>query len=92
MDRKTAISDPFAHIGSGTSLALAYPGLIAGFIPTLALTRVRPEAGCDRFSAGRASDSSTPSFPRHGRCHILELHAVMDIDASSMRTLRVRGL
>jgi hypothetical protein len=38
MDRKTAISDHFIHVGSGTGLVLAYLGLIPGFIPALALT------------------------------------------------------
>jgi hypothetical protein len=92
MDRTTEIADHFIHVGGGTGIVIGYLDLIAGFIPALALTRVWPEGGCDRFSAGRASDSSNPSPPHHGRCHILEGHSVMDIEASSMRTLGVPGL
>ena len=38
MDRKTEISDHFIHAGGGTSMALAWLGLIPGVIPFLALT------------------------------------------------------
>lgn len=38
MDRKTEISDHFIHAGAGTSMALAWVGLIPGVIPFLALT------------------------------------------------------
>lgn len=38
MDRKTQISDHLIHAGAGTSVVLAYLGLIPGFIPILALT------------------------------------------------------
>ena len=40
MDRRTEISDHFRHVGAGTSIALAWVGLIPGVIPTLALTVV----------------------------------------------------
>jgi hypothetical protein len=38
MDRRTEISDHFMHTGAGTSMALAWVGLIPGVIPLLALT------------------------------------------------------
>lgn len=38
MDRRTEISDHFIHAGGGTSMALAWVGLIPGVIPFLALT------------------------------------------------------
>jgi hypothetical protein len=38
MDRRTEISDPFTHAGAGTSVALAWVGLIPGVFPFLALT------------------------------------------------------
>ncbi|MBV9364040.1 MAG: hypothetical protein JOY89_07360 [Solirubrobacterales bacterium] len=38
MDRKTEISDHFMHAGAGTSVALAWVGLIPGVFPFLALT------------------------------------------------------
>ena len=38
MDRKAEISDHFIHAGGGTSMALAWLGLIPGVIPFLALT------------------------------------------------------
>ncbi|MBV9940502.1 MAG: hypothetical protein JO262_00110 [Solirubrobacterales bacterium] len=38
MDRKTEISDHFMHTGAGTSVALAWVGLIPGVFPFLALT------------------------------------------------------
>ncbi|HET6865292.1 MAG TPA: hypothetical protein VFH80_05185 [Solirubrobacteraceae bacterium] len=38
MDRRTEISDHFMHAGAGTSMALAWVGLIPGVIPLLALT------------------------------------------------------
>jgi hypothetical protein len=38
VDRKTEISDHFMHAGAGTSVVLAYAGLIPGVIPLLALT------------------------------------------------------
>jgi hypothetical protein len=37
MDRRTEISDHFIHAGGGTSMALAWVGLIPGVIPFLAL-------------------------------------------------------
>ena len=40
MDRKTEISDHFMHAGAGTSMALAWVGLIPGVVPFLALTVV----------------------------------------------------
>jgi hypothetical protein len=40
VDRKTEISDHFMHAGAGTSMVLAYVGLIPGVIPLLALTIV----------------------------------------------------
>jgi hypothetical protein len=40
MDRRTEISDHFMHAGSGTSMALAWVGLIPGVIPLLALSGV----------------------------------------------------
>lgn len=40
MDRRTEISDHFIHAGAGTSLVLAWVGLIPGVIPLLALTVV----------------------------------------------------
>jgi membrane protein implicated in regulation of membrane protease activity len=40
MDRKTEISDHFIHAGAGTSLTLAWLGLIPGVIPLLAVTAV----------------------------------------------------
>ena len=40
MDRRTEISDHFMHTGAGTSMALAWLGLIPGVIPVLALTAV----------------------------------------------------
>ena len=40
LDRKTQISDHFMHAGAGTSVVLAYAGLIPGVIPLLALTAV----------------------------------------------------
>ena len=40
MDRRTEISDHFMHVGAGTSMALAWLGLIPGVIPVLALTVV----------------------------------------------------
>lgn len=38
MSRRTEISDHLIHAGAGTSLAIAWLGVIPGFIPTLALT------------------------------------------------------
>jgi hypothetical protein len=38
VDRKTEISDHFMHAGAGTSVALAWVGLIPGVFPFLALT------------------------------------------------------
>ena len=38
VDRRTQISDHFMHAGAGTSMVLAYAGLIPGVIPLLALT------------------------------------------------------
>jgi hypothetical protein len=38
VDRKTEISDHFMHAGAGTSVALAWAGLIPGVFPFLALT------------------------------------------------------
>jgi hypothetical protein len=38
MDRRTEISDHFMHTGAGTSVALAWVGLIPGAFPFLALT------------------------------------------------------
>ena len=40
MDRRTEISDHFRHAGAGTSMALAWLGLIPGVIPILALSAV----------------------------------------------------
>ena len=40
MDRRTEISDHVIHVGAGTSMALAWVGLIPGVIPVLALTAV----------------------------------------------------
>jgi hypothetical protein len=40
VDRKTEISDHFIHAGAGTSMVLAYAGLIPGVIPLLALSAV----------------------------------------------------
>lgn len=40
VDRKTEISDYFMHAGAGTSVTLAYAGLIPGVIPLLALAAV----------------------------------------------------
>ena len=40
MDRKTEISDHVMHAGAGTSVALAWVGLIPGVFPFLALTLV----------------------------------------------------
>jgi hypothetical protein len=40
MDRKTEVSDHVMHAGGGTSLALAWVGLIPGVFPFLALTAV----------------------------------------------------
>jgi hypothetical protein len=40
VDRKTEISDHFMAAGAGTSVVLAYAGLIPGVIPLLALTAV----------------------------------------------------
>lgn len=40
VDRRTQISDHFMHAGAGTSMVLAYAGLIPGVIPLLALTVV----------------------------------------------------
>jgi hypothetical protein len=40
MDRKTEISDHFIHAGAGTSMVLAYAGLIPGVIPLMALAVV----------------------------------------------------
>lgn len=40
VDRKTEISDHFMHAGAGTSMVLAWVGLIPGVIPLLALTAV----------------------------------------------------
>jgi hypothetical protein len=40
MDRRTQVSDHFMHAGAGTSMALAWVGLIPGVIPLLALTGV----------------------------------------------------
>ena len=40
VDRRTQISDHFMHAGAGTSMVLAYAGLIPGVIPLLALTLV----------------------------------------------------
>jgi hypothetical protein len=40
VDRRTEISDHFMHAGAGTSMVLAYAGLIPGVIPLLALTVV----------------------------------------------------
>jgi len=37
MDRKTEIADHFSHAGGGTSMALAWLGLIPGVFPFLAL-------------------------------------------------------
>jgi hypothetical protein len=38
MDRRIEVSDHFIHAGAGTSMALAWVGLIPGVIPALALT------------------------------------------------------
>jgi hypothetical protein len=38
MDRRTEVSDHFMHVGAGTSMALAWVGLIPGVFPFLALT------------------------------------------------------
>jgi hypothetical protein len=40
LDRKTEISDHFMHAGAGTSMVLAWAGLIPGVIPLLALAAV----------------------------------------------------
>lgn len=40
VDRKTEISDHFMHTGAGTSMVLAYAGLIPGVIPLLGLAVV----------------------------------------------------
>jgi hypothetical protein len=91
MDRTTEIADHFFHVGGGTGIVIGYLDLIAGFIPALA-TRVWPEGGCDRFSAGRASDSSNPSRPHHGRMSHPRAARCHGYRRDLMRTLRVRGL